>query len=88
MAHFARIENGIVIDVIVVANEELLDEAGAESESIGLAFLAETYGQDIKFVQTSYSAHLNGFRGKYAGRGDIWDGTNFTTPEPQEVSAP
>jgi hypothetical protein len=88
MAHFARIENGIVVDVIVIANDELMDEAGIESEAIGLAFLAETYGEGLEFVQTSYNAHSNGFRGQYAGLGDVWDGTNFTTPQPQEASAP
>lgn len=81
MAHFARIENGIVQEVIVVSNDELQDESGIESEAIGLAFLAETFGPDALYVQTSYNAGSNGFRGKYAGIGDGWDGSNFTTPK-------
>ena len=29
------------------------------------------------WVQTSYN---NNFRGRFAGAGDIWDGTNFSLP--------
>jgi hypothetical protein len=75
MAHFARIEDSIVREVIVVNNEVLLDENGTEQESIGAAFCQNTFGGE--WVQTSYNAT---FRGKYAGAGDKWDGTNFVTP--------
>ena len=72
MAHFAKIENGIVVEVIVIANEVLLDKNGQEQESIGAAFCSNTFGGE--WVQTSYNAK---FRGKYALNGDTWDGTNF-----------
>jgi hypothetical protein len=75
MAHFAKIEDGKVTTVIVVNNEVLLDENGTEQESIGAAFCHDTFGGE--WVQTSYNAT---FRGKYAGIGDTWDGTNFATP--------
>ena len=75
MAHFARVEDGIVREVIVVNNEVLLDENGVEQESIGAAFCHDTFGGE--WVQTSYNAN---FRGKYAGSGDKWDGTNFVSP--------
>jgi hypothetical protein len=75
MAHFARIQDNIVCEVIVVNNEVLLDENGQEQESIGAAFCHDTFGGE--WVQTSYNA---AFRGKYAGSGDKWDGTNFITP--------
>ena len=75
MAHFAKIEDGIVRQVIVVNNEVLLDENSVEQESIGAQFCQDTFGGT--WVQTSYNAN---FRGKYAGVGDLWDGTNFTTP--------
>ena len=75
MAHFARIEDGFVREVIVVNNEVLLDENGTEQESIGAAFCHDTFGGE--WVQTSYNAT---FRGKYAGSGDKWDGTNFVSP--------
>ena len=75
MAHFAKIEDGIVREVIVVKNEVLLDENGVEQESIGAAFCHDTFGGE--WVQTSYTSSM---RGKYAGAGDKWDGTNFVTP--------
>ena len=75
MAHFAKIENNIVTQVIVVNNEVLLDENNVEQESIGAQFCQDTFGGT--WVQTSYNAN---FRGRYAGIGDLWDGTNFTTP--------
>lgn len=76
MAHFARIENNIVRQVIVVNNEVLENKEFPESESIGVAFCKSVYGQDTNWLQTSYNAN---FRGKYAGIGDIFDGTNFTS---------
>lgn len=72
MAHFARVENGIVSEVIVVANEVLLDENGIEQESIGAAFCADLFGGE--WVQTSYNAK---FRGKFANPGFTWDGQEF-----------
>lgn len=77
MAHFARVENNIVREVIVVNNDVLKDENGVEQESIGVDFCKSLYGADTEWVQTSYNAT---FRGKYAGSGDIWDGTNFVAP--------
>jgi hypothetical protein len=68
MAHFARLENNIVCEVIVVNNEVLLDEYGVEQEALGAKFCADTFGGEWK--QTSYNAN---FRGKYAGTGMIYD---------------
>ena len=79
MAHFARIENGIVSEVIVVANEVLLDSNGQEQESIGAAFCNDLLGGE--WVQTSYNAQ---FKGKFAMPGDTWDGTNFIAPASTE----
>jgi hypothetical protein len=79
MAHFAEIDNNKVINVIVVANEDMLDVDGNESEETGIAFLNNIKGSN--WVQTSYNAN---FRGKFAGIGDTWDGTNFVAPEPEE----
>jgi hypothetical protein len=95
MAHFAKIENGIVTQVTVISNcavgscigkdhwdyqEEYHKEHGnlnfPDTEPLGQAVLAES-GFEGTWIQTSYNAN---FRGKYAGTGDLWDGTNFTTP--------
>lgn len=60
MAHFAKIENGIVTAVVVVDNEH---------EENGEAYLNEL-GLEGTWVQTSYNAT---FGGKFAGIGDTYD---------------
>jgi hypothetical protein len=73
MAHFAKIENNIVTQVVVVGNEH---------EVNGEAYLNDL-GLEGTWVQTSYN---NNFRGKFAGIGDIYDEENdvFATPVPEE----
>lgn len=68
MAHFARIENKIVKEIIVIANEILIDDNGVEQESIGAAFCKDTFGGN--WIQTSYN---NKIRGRYAGIGMKYD---------------
>ena len=72
MAHFAKIESGIVSEVIVIANEVLLDENGIEQESIGATFCHDTFGGE--WVQTSYNSN---FRGAFANPGFTWVGQEF-----------
>jgi hypothetical protein len=66
MAHFARIENGVVREVIVINNEVLESKDFPESEPIGIAFCKSLYGEDTEWLQTSYNSN---FRGTYAGSG-------------------
>lgn len=77
MAHFAKIENGLVRQVIVVSNDD------APTEASGQAFL-ESLGLVGVWVQTSYNNNpIEGAsRGKYAGIGDTWNGTDFVAPLP------
>ena len=79
MAHFARIENTIVQQVVVVKNEVLENKPFPESEPMGIAFLKTLYGENTEWLQTSYNEN---FRGKYAGSGMIYDPTKdeFTYP--------
>jgi hypothetical protein len=42
MAHFAKIEDGVVTQVIVVDNKDCADATGVEKESIGIAFCEKT----------------------------------------------
>jgi hypothetical protein len=70
MAHFAKIENGVVTTVVVVDNAH---EANGEAYLNGL-------GLDGTWMQTSYSAS---FGKKFAGMGDTFDGTNFKPAEPE-----
>lgn len=88
MAHFARIDAGIVREVIVVNNIEL-DDNGTESEARGVAFCKSLFGDDTEWVQTSYNGNpVNGVdRGPYAGIGYAWDGDKFVPPAAPEVSA-
>lgn len=81
MAHFAQLdENNVVLQVIVVANEELL-ENGVESEHKGIAFCKTLLGADTNWVQTSYNAT---FRKNYAGIDFIYDpiADHFFAPSP------
>ena len=68
MAHFAKIENGVVTNVVVVDNAH---------EATGEAFL-NGLGLDGTWVQTSYNAKTGK---KFAGLGDTFDGTNFKPAE-------
>ena len=77
MAHFARVQDGVVREVVVVNNEVITDTNGQEQEQLGIDFCKSLYGADTEWLQTSYNAT---FRGKYAGDGDKWDGTNFVLP--------
>ena len=70
MAHFAKIEDGIVTNVVVVDNAH---------EHDGEAFL-NSLGLDGTWVQTSYNAN---FGKKFAGIGDTFDGENFRPAEPE-----
>jgi hypothetical protein len=81
MAHFARLENNVVQQVIVVNNEVLLDENSVEQEALGAKFCTDTFGGEWK--QTSYNGN---FRGRYASLGMIYDSTNdvFKYPTVQE----
>lgn len=82
MAHFARIENGIVREVIVIANDDCAGGDFPESEAAGQAFIA-SIGLSGEWRQTSYSG---GFRQKYAGIGDQFDDVNdaFVSPSQEE----
>lgn len=69
MAHFAQLdENNVVLQVLVVANGEMLDENGNESEVKGATFLQGLFGG--RWVQTSYNGN---FRKRFAAVGGVYD---------------
>ncbi len=71
MAHFAQLDqNNVVTQVIVISNDDILDENGNESEQKGIEFCKNLYGEDTRWVQTSYN---KSFRYKYAGIGDTYN---------------
>jgi hypothetical protein len=79
MAHFAQLENNIVTKVIVVANQDILNEQGQESEEVGIAFCSNLLGGTWK--QTSYNGNI---RKNYAGAGYTYDEGRdaFIAPKP------
>ena len=79
MAHFAKIENNLVTQVIVVSNQDTADTQGAEAESIGIAFCERLLGGEWK--QTSYNGNI---RKNYAGIGFTYDSQRdaFIPPKP------
>jgi hypothetical protein len=80
MAHFAEIDPaGVVIRVVVIHNDELLDDAGLESEAKGAAFCRALFGGT--WVQTSYNATR---RKNFAGEGYAFDSQRdaFIPPKP------
>ena len=79
MAHFAKLENNIVTQVIVVSNQDILDENGQENEQKGIDFCSNLLGGTWK--QTSYHARI---RKNYAGIGYKYDATldAFIPPQP------
>lgn len=74
MAHFSKLdENNEVIETVVVDNQWILDSDGNESEQVGINFLKSIYGDDHRWVQTSYNGS---FRGSFGGRGSKYDEDN------------
>jgi hypothetical protein len=70
MAHFARVVEGIVEEVMVVVNEVITDENGVEQEQLGKDFLSELFGHDSsQIVQCSYNGS---FRGNYPSAGWLY----------------
>ena len=80
MAHFAKLEDNIVTEVIVVHNNELLVD-GVESEAKGVEFCQSLFGG--QWIQTSYNGTI---RKNYAGIGFTYDTVRdaFIPPKPFE----
>lgn len=82
MAHFARVEDGVVREVIVVADSDCGGGEYPEAESAGQAFIAGI-GLAGVWRQTSYNGN---FRDCYAGIGYAYDSENdvFVAPVVEE----
>ena len=80
MAHFAELdENNKVLRVIAIADKDTADDSGKEKEEIGIAFCKSLFGENTKWIQTSYNGKT---RGKFAGGEDTYDPKNdvFISP--------
>ena len=82
MAHFVKIENGIVTNGIVINNDVVGEPTLTfpDTESLGQAFIADTLKFDGTWIQTSYNSN---FRKHYAGIGYVYDAIAdvFVTPK-------
>ena len=85
MAHFVKIENGIVTNGIVVSNDVCGEPTLTfpDTCAAGRAFIANTLKFEGTWKQTSYN---NNFRGRYAGIGYTYDADldEFVAPLPVE----
>jgi len=87
MAHFAKIDNGVVRQVIVISDEVAPDPA-PDNEAQGQAFITDVLGLAGEWKQTSYNGN---FRGTYAGIGYTYDpdlDQFMAPPEPSDPEAP
>ena len=93
MAHFAKISDAnLVLQVLTLDDKDTLNEAGAETESVGQAYLEQHNNwPEHLCIQTSYNTRSNThrkggtpFRGNYAAIGMTWDSSNniFWAPQP------
>lgn len=74
MAHFAELnKDNYVLRVIVIDDKDTLDNNGIEKEEVGIAFCKSLFGENTRWIQTSYNHKI---RGKFAGEGDIYDPNN------------
>jgi hypothetical protein len=84
MAHFAELDkNNFVLRVIVVNDEDCLDENDQKREDVGIAFCQSLFGQNTRWVQTSYNSSI---RRMYAGKGCYYDANLnvFVEPKPDD----
>ena len=87
MAHFAKLNNNVVTQVIVLSNEVCGEPTldFPETEALGQAFIADILKLDGTWKQTSYN---NNFRGIYAGIGYTYDAVNDVFVAPIFIDEP
>tara|TARA_R110000868_G_scaffold298404_1_gene558606 strand:- start:315 stop:584 length:270 start_codon:yes stop_codon:yes gene_type:complete len=88
MAHFARIDTrSIVTEVIVINNVDCGGGDFPASEPVGQAFINGPHPHCLALEgdwrQTSYSGS---FRGRFAGIGYSFDGSDFIPPAAPEAT--
>jgi len=73
MAHYAKVESGVVTQVIVADNKEWCES------NLGGTWIQTSYNTagNVNSREGGVALHKN-----YAGIGYSWDGTGFAAPEP------
>ena len=104
MAHFAQLDsNNLVLQVVGISNEMLIDN-GQESETKGIAFCKQLFGDNSVWAQTSYNTragiyHVSNtnevdpdqskaFRKNFAGIGYSYDSTRNAFINPKPSVSP
>lgn len=86
MAHFAELDStNTVVRVVVIGNPDCLDDAGNESEAVGIAYCQRLFGAHTRWLQTSYNGSI---RGAYAGVGFTYDPESDTFIAPVAQTPP
>ena len=80
MAHFAKIENNVVTQVIVIGNDDIKNLDFPESEKLGQEYIS-SIGLQGEWIQTSYNGN---FRKNFAGAEYTYDRKKdvFIPPQP------
>ena len=90
MPYFAHCPENIVRKVERIEAAVMLDPDGQEDESLGQEFLAGLYPGTLaaEYHMTYYPVNQPDPypRGKYAGLGDLWTGSEFVSPDQSEPS--
>ena len=75
MAYYAELDEDNVVLRVNVVNDDY-----EPTEAEGIAWCESFWGG--RWIKTSYNAAFNGFRGQYAGIGDVYDPVEdkFYTP--------
>jgi len=78
MSHFAKVENGIVTQVIV-AEQDFID-----SGVVGHGWIQTSYNTrgNVHYGQDNQPDGGEALNKNYAGIGYTWDGTGFAAPQP------
>lgn len=80
MAHFAKIQDGVVVTVNVINNADIIDEDGIERPELAMSLLG-----DGVWMQCSYTGRI---RGAYPGIGWGYDPLTDTFVPPPAEQAP
>jgi hypothetical protein len=65
MAHFAKVKNNVVVDLIVISNDNCGGGVFPKSEPIGQAFIAKLAKEDSRFKGAWYQTSYNTKNGLY-----------------------
>jgi hypothetical protein len=80
MAHFAKIENGAVVQVVVAEEDFIL--TGALGDPASWVQTSYNTRGGIHYGQDGQPSGREPLHKNYAGVGYTWDGTGFAAPQP------